>query len=298
MISGFIEQKDAISAYEIAQEVIKKSGISHEAYSDLTPEGLSRSQNIQELVNAMEEFVSTRQEQGDEDILLADFLSEVSLLTDQDTENDEEAEKVTLMTVHSAKGLEFNNVFVVGMEEDLFPSSMAKSEARGLEEERRLFYVALTRARKTCIVTYAKSRFKNGQTNSAKMSRFLMEIDPAFITEESIHNYSKKETSGSDDFWGTMREQRLKRESISRTVVRAPQRKGNIVSVNNVAPSMPLSQEAKELQVGNIIEHERFGRGEVTSIELSGNDRRAFVEFEAAGKKQLLLKFAKFKIIE
>ena len=298
LISGFIEQKDAISAYEIAQEVIKKSGISHEAYSDLTPEGLSRSQNIQELVNAMEEFVSTRQEQGDEDILLADFLSEVSLLTDQDTENDEEAEKVTLMTVHSAKGLEFNNVFVVGMEEDLFPSSMAKSEARGLEEERRLFYVALTRARKTCIVTYAKSRFKNGQTNSAKMSRFLMEIDPAFITEESILNYSKKETSGSDDFWGTMREQRLKRESISRTVVRAPQRKGNIVSVNNVAPSMPLSQEAKELQVGNIIEHERFGRGEVTSIELSGNDRRAFVEFEAAGKKQLLLKFAKFKIIE
>ena len=298
LISGFIEQKDAISAYEIAQEVIKKSGISHEAYSDLTPEGLSRSQNIQELVNAMEEFVSTRQEQGDEDILLADFLSEVSLLTDQDTENDEEAEKVTLMTVHSAKGLEFNNVFVVGMEEDLFPSSMAKSEARGLEEERRLFYVALTRARKTCIVTYAKSRFKNGQTNSAKMSRFLMEIDPAFITEESILNYSKKETSGSDDFWGTMREQRLKRESKSRTVFRAPQRKGNIVSVNNVAPSMPLSQEAKELQVGNIIEHERFGRGEVTSIELSGNDRRAFVEFEAAGKKQLLLKFAKFKIIE
>ena len=125
-----------------------------------------------------------------------------------------------------------------------------------------------------------------------------MEIDPAFITEESIHNYSKKETSGSDDFWGTMREQRLKRESKSRTVVRAPQRKGNIVSVNNVAPSMPLSQEAKELQVGNIIEHERFGRGEVTSIELSGNDRRAFVEFESAGKKQLLLKFAKFKIIE
>jgi DNA helicase-2/ATP-dependent DNA helicase PcrA len=298
LITGFIEQKDAISAYEIAQEVIKKSGISHEAYSDLTPEGLSRSQNIQELVNAMEEFVSTRQEQGDEDILLADFLSEVSLLTDQDTENDEEAEKVTLMTVHSAKGLEFNNVFVVGMEEDLFPSSMAKSEARGLEEERRLFYVALTRARKTCIVTYAKSRFKNGQTNSAKMSRFLMEIDPAFITEESILNYSKKETSGSDDFWGTMREQRLKRESKSRTVFRAPQRKGNIVSVNNVAPSMPLSQEAKELQVGNIIEHERFGRGEVTSIELSGNDRRAFVEFEAAGKKQLLLKFAKFKIIE
>ncbi len=300
MISSFIEQKEIINAYEMAQEVIKKSGISHEAYSDMTPEGMSRSQNIQELINAMEEFVSTRQEQGDEDIFLADFLSEVSLLTDQDTENDEEAEKVTLMTVHSAKGLEFNHIFVVGMEEDLFPSSMAKSEDRGLEEERRLFYVALTRARKTCTITYAKSRFKNGQTNSAKMSRFLIEIDPAFITEESIMNYSSKETTKSAvDFWGSMREQRLKRENIERANIRqsVPQRKGNIVSVNNAASSMPLTQEAKELQVGNIIEHERFGRGEVTSIELNGNDRRAFVEFESAGKKQLLLKFAKFKII-
>lgn len=304
LISGFIEQRDTISAYDIAQEVIKKSGISHEAYSDLTPEGLSRSQNIQELINAIEEFVSTRQEEGDEEISLADFLSEVSLLTDQDTEDDEEAQKVTLMTVHSAKGLEFNHVFVVGMEEDLFPSAMAKSENRGLEEERRLFYVALTRARKTCTVTYAKSRFKNGQTNSAKMSRFLTEIDQAYVSDESILNYSGKETSSTDDFWGNMREQRVKRESLGRATIRdrapqrTPERRGNIVSVNNAAPSMPLSQEAKELQVGNIIEHERFGRGEVTSIELSGNDRRAFVEFESAGKKQLLLKFAKFNIIE
>ena len=304
LISGFIEQRDSISAYDIAQEVIKKSGISHEAYSDLTPEGLSRSQNIQELINAIEEFVSTRQEEGDEEISLADFLSEVSLLTDQDTEDDEEAQKVTLMTVHSAKGLEFNHVFVVGMEEDLFPSAMAKSENRGLEEERRLFYVALTRARKTCTVTYAKSRFKNGQTNSAKMSRFLTEIDQAYVSDESILNYSGKETSSTDDFWGNMREQRVKRESLGRATIRdrapqrTPERRGNIVSVNNAAPSMPLSQEAKELQVGNIIEHERFGRGEVTSIELSGNDRRAFVEFESAGKKQLLLKFAKFNIIE
>src|SRR5690606_19556706 len=130
-------------------------------------------------------------------------------------------------------------------------------------------------------ITYAKSRFKNGQTNSAKMSRFLIEIDSAFITEESIMNYSSKETTKSAvDFWGSMREQRLKRENIERANIRqsVPQRKGNIVSVNNAASSMPLTQEAKELQVGNIIEHERFGRGEVTSIELNGNDRRAFVE--------------------
>jgi DNA helicase-2/ATP-dependent DNA helicase PcrA len=127
-----------------------------------------------------------------------------------------------------------------------------------------------------------------------------MEIDQAFVTEESILNFSKKETKSADDFWGTMREQRVQRESLRQSVTRerAPQRKGNIVSINNAAPSMPLSQEAKELQVGNIIQHERFGRGEVVSIELSGNDRRAFVEFESAGKKQLLLKFAKFNIIE
>lgn len=127
-----------------------------------------------------------------------------------------------------------------------------------------------------------------------------MEIDQAFVTEESILNYSRKETKSADDFWGTMREQRVQRESLRQSVTRerVPQRKGNIVSINNATPSMPLSQEAKELQVGNIIQHERFGRGEVISIELSGNDRRAFVEFESAGKKQLLLKFAKFNIIE
>ena len=136
------------------------------------------------------------------------------------------------------------------------------------------------------------------------MSRFLTEIDQAYVSDESILNYSGKETSSTDDFWGNMREQRVKRESLGRATIRdrapqrTPERRGNIVSVNNAAPSMPLSQEAKELQVGNIIEHERFGRGEVTSIELSGNDRRAFVEFESAGKKQLLLKFAKFNIIE
>ncbi len=300
LISSFIEQKENISAFEIAQEVIKKSGISHDAYSDLTPEGLSRAQNIQELINAMEEFVSTRQEQGDENILLSDFLSEVSLLTDQDSENEDEADKVTLMTVHSAKGLEFDHVFVVGMEEDLFPSSMALSEARGLEEERRLFYVALTRARKTCTVTYAKSRFKNGQTNSANMSRFLREIDSAYVSEDSNLTFGKKETTVSDDFWGEMRENRIKREMLSQSVTneKKPQSRGNIVSVNRATPSVPLSQEAKDLKVGNIIEHERFGRGEVTAIELSGNDRRAFVEFESAGKKQLLLKFAKFNIIE
>ena len=308
LISEFIDMNESLNAFELAQVVLKRTGISHEAYQDLTPEGMSRAQNIQELLNAIDEFVSTRQEQGDEEISLVNFLSEVSLLTDQDTDKDEEAEKVTLMTVHSAKGLEFNHVFVVGMEEDLFPSSMAKSEARGLEEERRLFYVAITRARKTCTVTYARSRFKNGQTNSAKESRFLKEIDPAYVYMDTNTAFNATTTEKAVDFWGTMREQRLQRESTTTkknsysgrsnsSSFRTGSSSGRLVSVQNTSPSLPLSKEAKELEEGDIIEHERFGQGEVTSIELSGNDRRAIVEFESAGRKQLLLKFAKFKIV-
>ena len=301
LISEFIDMNESLNAFELAQVVLKRTGISHEAYQDLTPEGMSRSQNIQELLNAIDEFVSTRQEQGEEEISLVNFLSEVSLLTDQDTDKDEEAEKVTLMTVHSAKGLEFNHVFVVGMEEDLFPSSMAKSEARGLEEERRLFYVAITRARKTCTVTYARSRFKNGQTNSAKESRFLKEIDPAYVYMDTNTAFNATTTEKAVDFWGTMREQRLQRESTTTksdsSSFRTGSSSGRLVSVQNTSPSLPLSKEAKELEEGDIIEHERFGQGEVTSIELSGNDRRAIVEFESAGRKQLLLKFAKFKIV-
>lgn len=308
LISEFIDMNESLNAFELAQVVLKRTGISHEAYQDLTPEGMSRSQNIQELLNAIDEFVSSRQEQGEEEISLVNFLSEVSLLTDQDTDKDEEAEKVTLMTVHSAKGLEFNHVFVVGMEEDLFPSSMAKSEARGLEEERRLFYVAITRARKTCTVTNARSRFKNGQTNSAKESRFLKEIDPAYVYMDTNTAFNATTTEKAVDFWGTMREQRLQRESTTTkknsysgrsnsSSFRTGSSSGRLVSVQNTSPSLPLSKEAKELEEGDIIEHERFGQGEVTSIELSGNDRRAIVEFESAGRKQLLLKFAKFKIV-
>ena len=305
LMSDFINSKETLDAFDLAQEVLKKTGISKEAYQDLTPEGMSRSQNIQELLNAIDEFVSTRREEGDEEISLVDFLSEVSLLTDQDTDKDEEAEKVTLMTVHSAKGLEFNHVFVVGMEEDLFPSSMAKSEVRGLEEERRLFYVAMTRAMKTCTITYARSRFKNGQTNSAVESRFLKEIDPEYISMDLNTVSHNLTTDNAVDFWVTMREQRIKRESLRESRVnnnssytgRTGLSTGRLTHVEKTASSMPLSKEAKELEEGDIIEHERFGQGEVTSIELSGNDRRAVVEFESAGRKQLLLKFAKFKIV-
>ncbi|RNC63623.1 ATP-dependent helicase [Proteiniphilum sp. X52] len=291
LIQDFIDKNETMNAFELAQEVIKNSGIAKEAYDDMTPEGMSRAQNMQELLNAMNEFVETQQEQGEENIRLADFLSEVSLLTDQDTDHEADHERVTLMTVHSAKGLEFDHVFVVGLEEDLFPSAMAKSEIRGLEEERRLFYVAITRAKKSCTITYAKSRFRNGQTNSATPSRFLNDIDAAYI--EGGENDFITRTAPADDFWGSMRERRLQNAMSNHSIT--PKR---VVPVQRIASSTPLSKEAQELEVGHRIEHERFGRGVVTSIEMSGNDRRAFVEFESAGKKQLLLKFAKFSIVE
>lgn len=295
LISGFIDQNKRMNAFELAQEVLKKSGIAGEAYDDMTPEGMSRTQNIQELLNAMNEFVATRQEQGEENNQLVDFLSEVSLLTDQDTDKEAENEKVTLMTVHSAKGLEFGHVFVVGLEEDLFPSAMAKAEIRGLEEERRLFYVALTRARKTCTITYAKSRFKNGQINAATESRFLKDIDPSFITMDKKTESEVSRPAPADDFWGAMREQRLQQTTTTHhTAPATPQKR---VPVHQTTATIPLSKEASALEVGHIIEHERFGRGVVTAIEMNGNDRRAFVEFDSAGRKQLLLKFAKFTIV-
>ncbi len=298
LIQDLIDKNETMNAFTLAQEVIKNSGIAKEAYNDMTPEGMSRAQNMQELLNAINEFVETRQEQGEENVSLTDFLSEVSLLTDQDTDNETDNERVTLMTVHSAKGLEFDHVFVVGMEEDLFPSAMAKSETRGLEEERRLFYVAITRAKKSCTITYAKSRFRNGMTSAASPSRFLKDIDPSFIEGEDSET-TVWQTS-TDDFWGSMREQRERREqhTSDSSYARTPIIPKRPVPIQRAASIASLSKEAQELEVGHIIEHERFGRGVVTSIEMNGNDRRAFVEFESAGKKQLLLKFAKFSIVK
>lgn len=296
MISGFLEKNKTENAFDVAQAVIKESGIAKESYEDMTPEGMSRAQNVQELLNGINEFVNSRIEQGIEEVSLVDFLSEVSLLTDQDTDKESSEEKVTMMTIHASKGLEFKHVFVVGMEEDLFPSGMAKNEPRGLEEERRLFYVAITRAEETCTLTFAKSRFKNGSINVSRESRFLSEIDPGLLSMER-NTLSATKPDAANGFWETMRS--AYNESVQKrpaTRFSAPKR---MTSVENTSSSpAKLSAEATELQVGNIIEHERFGRGEVVEIEQSGNDKRAFVEFELAGRKQLLLKFAKFKIVK
>lgn len=163
LIEQFMADVTVKNAYEIGTEIIRQSGIINEVCQDNSPENLSRKENIEELVNGMNDFCAMRQEEGNTNVSLIDFLSEVSLLTDQDSDKEGDGEKVTLMTVHSAKGLEFRNVFVVGMEENLFPSGMAGDSPRAMEEERRLFYVAITRAEEHCFLSFAKTRFRYGK---------------------------------------------------------------------------------------------------------------------------------------
>ena len=181
LIEEFISTQSEKNAYEIGTEIIRQSGIINDVCQDNLPENLSRKENIEELVNGINDFCAVRQEEGNPNVSLTDFLSEVSLLTDQDSDKEGDGEKITLMTVHSAKGLEFGNVFVVGMEENLFPSGMAGDSPRAMEEERRLFYVAITRAEEHCFLSFAKTRFRYGKMEFGTPSRFLRDIENRFI---------------------------------------------------------------------------------------------------------------------
>ena len=292
LMHGFMVANETMDASEMAEMILQDTRILQQAYEDLTPEGMSRAQNIQELLNAVEEFVSIRREEGDEDLKLVDYLSYTSLLTDQD-ESEDEDNKVTLMTVHSAKGLEFDHVYVVGLEEELFPSSMAVNEISGLEEERRLLYVAITRAKVSCTMTYAKSRMRHGSVNPSRPSRFINDLAAEYIDyPKSWERHDRVERA---DFGRPTRD-----TTRSSSAYDAFKRSSRSVPVTSVSASgdANLSTEAQTLRVGNIIEHNRFGVGEVISIEDDGNNKRAFVTFESAGSKQLLLKYAKFKIVK
>lgn len=311
LVESFIAELHELSAYEIASRIVKQSGIATDAYQDQTPEGMSRQENLQELLGGIHEFCETRKEEGIEGVGLLDFLSEVSLLSDQDTDKEAEKEKVTMMTVHAAKGLEFNNVFVVGMEEDLFPSAMAKEEFRGLEEERRLFYVAITRAKEFCMITYAKSRFRNGQINASNPSRFLRDIDTSYLNVNAGvlgggFVINKPETYTQNPFGERGYQQSLyqnnkvegkpfQQPKASPPMPSSP--RTNLVNVRNAKPKASAGSNAGEVQEGAIIKHERFGIGKVTAVTGDTESRKATVEFENSGIKQLLLKFARFEII-
>ena len=307
LIQSFINRNEAHSAEEITAVVVKESGIVSVLFQDRSVEGISKQENLQELLKGISEFCELRREEGIEHVSLADFLSEVSLLTDQDNDKDEQANKVTMMTVHAAKGLEFKNVFVVGMEEDLFPSMMAKDNPRAVEEERRLFYVAITRAEQNCILTYAKSRYRNGQSTMCSPSRFLKDIDVKFL-------HLPADTMGTDTF--AEARERFQRPAAFTSPFRQPKavieeedtytspaaqklqhsaRLTKIENTNNI-PSAPAT-DLSVLSVGAKVRHERFGDGEVTAIEGTGGNAKATVSFTHFGQKQLLLKFARLTIL-
>ncbi|WP_301029063.1 ATP-dependent helicase [Parabacteroides goldsteinii] len=307
MIERFIEQNTRLSAEEMAAIVFKESGIVSSLFQDRSVEGISKQENLQELLKGIAEFCELRREEGVEQVSLADFLSEVSLLTDQDNDKDEQANKVTMMTVHAAKGLEFKNVFVVGLEEELFPSSMSKDNPRAVEEERRLFYVAITRAEENCVLTYAKSRFRNGQSAMCSPSRFLKDIDVRFLdvpADSSADTFAAaRERFQRPAFTSPFQQPRAveKEEPSFISPVAQAQQRQRLTKVETTT-STPASSSApasdlSRLSVGAKVRHDRFGEGEVIAIEGDGGNAKATVAFTHFGQKQLLLKFARLTII-
>lgn len=307
MIERFIEQNTRLSAEEMAAIVVKESGIVSSLFQDRSVEGISKQENLQELLKGIAEFCELRREEGVEQVSLADFLSEVSLLTDQDNDKDEQANKVTMMTVHAAKGLEIKNVFVVGLEEELFPSSMSKDNPRAVEEERRLFYVAITRAEENCVLTYAKSRFRNGQSAMCSPSRFLKDIDVRFLdvpADSSADTFAAaRERFQRPAFTSPFQQPRAveKEEPSFISPVAQAQQRQRLTKVETTT-STPASSSAPAsdlsgLRVGAKVRHDRFGEGEVIAIEGDGGNAKATVAFTHFGQKQLLLKFARLTII-
>lgn len=300
LIAGFIADVPCKSAYELGATIVRQSGIMNEVCQSNDPENLSRQENIEELINGMHDFCAEREEEGNDNILLPDFLSEVALLTDQDNDKEGDAEKITLMTIHSAKGLEFKNVFVVGLEENLFPSALSLNSYKDLEEERRLFYVAITRAEEHCFLSFAKSRFKYGKMEFGTPSRFLKDIDACFLKlpqEEQMARQIDESASRfrKEQFFGQTSVRKPERETVHFSSPRNLKRVTEAsASVARPAANMPSAG----VQPGQVIEHERFGLGDVIKVEGVGENCKATVRFRNAGEKQLLLKFARFKVIK
>ena len=305
LISGFMDDLPRKKAYELGIDIVQRSGILAEVAQDNSPENLSRKENIEELMNGMNDFCNQRLEEGDEHVSLGDYLSEVSLLTDQDSTQDDHSEKITLMTVHSAKGLEFRNVFVVGLEENLFPSGMSGDSPRALEEERRLFYVAITRAEDHCFLSYARSRSRYGKMEFGSPSRFLHDIDACYLDLPLEMRLSRQVDKRVEHFrqtagWGV--DTPSQRPGFSLAETKSSPRGGTLSSsswkrVEKARPDASGAGGGSFLQAGRLIEHERFGRGEVLKVEGEGDNAKATIRFQHAGDKQLLLRFARFKII-
>ncbi len=351
MIDGYVGQVHSTDAFTLGQQIIQESGIHADLFSNMDADGLSRQENLEELLSGLQEFVETKKEEGRlDETYLNDYLQDVALISDLDSEDDEES-RVVLMTIHAAKGLEFPTVFIVGLEENIFPNQRACESPRELEEERRLLYVAITRAEKHCILTCAKNRYRYGRMEFGTPSRFLRELDPQLVTmENSVGDYDGYTTSSRNRYqWddttgrpygtnGMQREgipgygdsryqnshpvaDRFMADPIPKFTRRHDaeeavdplsetfKRKlssvgGNLKRVSEATthggrtmPSETGASSSFGISEGNVIEHQRFGIGTVVKLEGTGENTKATVEFKNTGTKQLLLKFARFKVI-
>jgi DNA helicase-2/ATP-dependent DNA helicase PcrA len=301
MIQSFAAESKKLDAYETALYIAQHSGILKELHTDDSVEGRSRYENIQELLNGIKEFA---EREDIEDRSLAIFMQDIALLTNDDRQNDKDADTVSLMTIHSAKGLEFKNVFVVGLEENLFPSQMSLTSRTDLEEERRLFYVAITRAEKKLTLTYATSRYRWGTLTSCEPSRFINEINPSYLELEVVK--PTKSSFGENSFdnerksWSQQREFVGKPKMTSTVSSPTPIRpKTTSILPKAHVPSAGFTPNAaNEFQNGMDVEHEKFGFGKIVNLEGTLPDVKATVFFQGLGNKQLLLKFAKLRIVK
>ncbi len=285
-IKSFRSKLSTSTAFDLAEEIAKSSGISHELSSDKSPEGIVRLENIQELLNAINEFSETQSKLENTSNSLSDFLIDVALLTDTDSEKEENKDKVSLMTIHAAKGLEFPIVYIVGVEENLFPSQLSLNTRTELEEERRLFYVALTRAKTKAVLSYAVSRYRWGNFVSCEPSRFIEEIDDQFL-DLSLTSEKKNTNSSFKKNWSNSAKSHPLKTSLPK----------NLKKISKTEPAESSPTISNGIKIGVEVKHDRFGKGKV--IELSGQSPniKATVYFPSSGQKQLLLKFAKLQIL-
>ena len=299
MIDVFAQQVPTQNAYDLANSIVKTTGVISDTYTDHSPENMSKQENVQELLKAVHEFCEAKQKEGETITILPDYLAEISLLTDQDTDKETDKDKITLMTVHAAKGLEFKAVFIVGMEEELFPSPFCTTE-RELEEERRLFYVAITRAEERCFISYSKSRFRNGKTNFSNPSRFIEDIDKEYL-ELPVENkpIGKQSSIGDWDDDMEIERNRFNKASFSKPVFKEtifqspPKHLVKLESGNEERNSI----ENKAYPVGSFVKHAIFGIGKIIETSQVAGNEKADIDFGEKGIKSLLLKFAKLEVL-
>ena len=284
LIEMFRIENQKLNAFEICDLVFKKSGIIQELKKDFTPESITRIENIEELLNGTRDFIEGQLELADADTGLSNFLQDISLATDFDIKNNYEMDEVSLMTIHLSKGLEFPYVFIVGLEEDLFPSALSLNSRGELEEERRLFYVALTRAEKQAYISYTLSRYRWGKIVDVEASRFIEEMDTEYL------EFNNNETNFSAIYTGSLKKEKKTNNGYSANNMR-------LKSLNNIGKISDYSIQNNSLKVNQNVSHERFGFGIIIGIEGKGKEKTASIDFKGIGVKRLLLRFAKLKTI-